>query len=176
MSDPFDTSGLTENDYVDSHGYLVREFYNSDGFFAGVTFDHQDGSGTWQSADGNHGSWSSETWFWDFGATLGLGFEVWGTSAGDGGFSWTSGLGFIAEAGQAHDAQDALSQVNTQTTTDVAVDVDPRPSWIHFNSDGTVVFDNVGVDFAIRWIDHDQPYDGGARTLPREDGAPTQEN
>jgi hypothetical protein len=37
-------------------------------------------------------------------------------------------------------------------------DVDPLPSHIHFNSDGTVSCDNFGVDFGLYWVSQDDYY------------------
>lgn len=93
------------------------------------------------------------------------------------GLAWTSGVGFIAEVGQPDTAPEALNTVDQSGQT-VSADADPLPSYVHLNSDGTVTFDNIGIDLGIYWRDQDPYYDGGTpNQVPRTyDGVQSQVN
>lgn len=146
---------------------VVTDFFNSDGYFIGATYENRDGSGSWFTTDGQHGSWNATTQYWQIGGALGLGFTVWGTSDGTMGFGWTSGLGVVIEVGEAPTADAALAEVSQSGAT-MAANVDPLPSYIHFNSDGTITWDAAGIDVGLYAVSQDPHYS------PSDPAAPTE--
>jgi hypothetical protein len=141
-------------------GKTVSDYFDSDtGVFLGATYDHNDGSGTWFTADGQHGSWSPTTQYWEFGGALGLGFGVWGDSNGDFGFNWNAGLGAYAQIGEASSPDAAVNTVGTDGGN-VALHVDPLPSWMHYDPNTGLSFDQMGVDVGAYYTSQDPYYQG----------------
>jgi hypothetical protein len=157
MSDLF---GFTTGTYVDDYsGRMTTDYYDPSGYFVGATYQNPDGSGSWWNAlSGEHGSFSGTTQYWEVGVALGFGFEIWGTSNGDMGFGWASGLGIIAEAGQTNTPQEALSMLS-QNGGVVSFDADPFPSSVSF-SNGVVSFDSLGINIGAYGLDQDNPFIG----------------
>lgn len=140
-------------------GKIVTDYFDPNGFFLGASYEHADGSGTWFTADGQSGSWSGATQFWEVGATLGIGFQLWGDSNGDIGFGWTSGIGITDQVGYASSPEAAITDLNPDGLT-IARMVDPFPTTVNYNPTDGLTFDHLGLSVGAFVIDHDPLYHG----------------
>jgi hypothetical protein len=146
--------------YVDPTSERVTtDYFSADGTFLGVVYQNLDGSGNWWTVDGQRGTFDGTTQYWQAGVALGFGFGVWGTSNGDRGFGWTTGLGAYANVGEASSFQEALAIVGASGGT-VTFDPDPFPDSLVWNEDRGLAFPTFGVDIGVYWIDQD-PYSAG---------------